>query len=95
VPDTDGVFAANDLMAVGALRVLHERGRSVPGDVALIGFDDSEPAQMARPRLTTVAQPVEDMAARMAAILLEQLSTPTTKLTSVVFTPELIIRESA
>jgi DNA-binding LacI/PurR family transcriptional regulator len=95
VPDADGVFAANDLMAIGALRVLHERGRSVPGDVALIGFDDSEPAQMARPRLTTVAQPVEDMAARMTAILLERLSTPATKLTSVVFTPELVIRESA
>ncbi|MFD3401243.1 LacI family DNA-binding transcriptional regulator [Kribbella sp. NPDC058693] len=95
VPDADGVFAANDLMAVGALRVLHERGRSVPGDVALIGFDDSEPAQMARPRLTTVAQPVEEMAARMTDILLGQIATPAEKLTSVVFDPELIIRESA
>ncbi|MET9271988.1 LacI family DNA-binding transcriptional regulator [Kribbella sp. NPDC003557] len=94
VPDADGVFAANDLMAVGALRVLHEHGRSVPDDVALIGFDDSEPAQLARPRLTTISQPVEQMAERMAAILLDHLS-GATELTSVVFDPGLIIRESA
>lgn len=94
-PDLDGVFAANDLMAVGALRVLHEHGRAVPDDVALVGFDDSEPARLSRPRLTTVAQPVEEMAARMAAILLDRISTPTGELTSVIFEPELVVRESA
>jgi DNA-binding LacI/PurR family transcriptional regulator len=94
-PDLDGVFAANDLMAIGALRVLHEHGRSVPDEVALIGFDDSEPARLARPRLTTVAQPVEAMAARMTAILLDQLASPGIGLTSVVFDPELVLRESA
>ncbi|MEV0788004.1 LacI family DNA-binding transcriptional regulator [Kribbella sp. NPDC050459] len=94
VPDADGVFAANDLMAVGALRVLHEHGRSVPDDVALVGFDDSEPARLARPRLTTISQPVEQMAERMTAILLDHLS-GATELTSVVFDPELIVRESA
>lgn len=94
-PELDGVFAANDLMAVGALRVLHEHGRSVPDDVALVGFDDSEPARMARPRLTTVAQPVEEMAARMTGILIDQLTNPDFQLTSVVFDPELIVRESA
>ena len=40
-PDLDGVFCANDLMAAGALRVLRESGRSVPDDVAVVGFDDS------------------------------------------------------
>jgi DNA-binding LacI/PurR family transcriptional regulator len=94
-PDVDGVFAANDLMAIGALRVLHDRGRAVPDDVALIGFDDSEPARLARPRLTTVAQPVEEMAARMTTILLDQLATPDMGLTSVVFDPELVVRETA
>jgi DNA-binding LacI/PurR family transcriptional regulator len=95
VPDVDGVFAANDLMAVGALRVLHEHGRAVPDEVALIGFDDSQPARLARPRLTTVAQPVEEMAARMASILLDQLASPEPGLMSVVFDPELVVRESA
>ena len=65
-PDIDGVFAANDLMAQGALLVLREHGRRVPDDVAVVGFDDSSAALACRPPLTTVRQPVEDMAAEMA-----------------------------
>ncbi|WP_405060026.1 LacI family transcriptional regulator [Kribbella sp. NBC_01505] len=95
LPDVDGVFAANDLMAVGALRALRDGGRSVPGDVALIGFDDSEPSRMSRPRLTTISQPVEEMSAKMTAILLERITNPDAVPTSVVFRPELVLRESA
>jgi DNA-binding LacI/PurR family transcriptional regulator len=94
-PDLDGVFAANDLMAVGALRVLHEHGRSVPDDVAVVGFDDSEPSRLSRPRLTTISQPVEQMAATMAGILLDHITNPTTTPTAKIFTPTLIRRESA
>ena len=46
VPDLDAVFAANDLMAAGAIRVLRDAGRAVPGDVAVVGFDDSETARL-------------------------------------------------
>ncbi|TDC25924.1 LacI family DNA-binding transcriptional regulator [Kribbella albertanoniae] len=95
VPEIDGVFAANDLMAVGALRALRDHGRVVPDDVALIGFDDSEPARLTRPRLTTISQPVEEMAARMTAMLLTLLDTPGTAPSSVVFDPYLVARESA
>ncbi|WP_343890451.1 LacI family DNA-binding transcriptional regulator [Kribbella sandramycini] len=94
-PDLDGVFAANDLMAVGALRVLRDAGRAVPDDVALIGFDDSQPARLTRPRLTTISQPVEAMAAHMTTILLTHLTTPETPPTSVVFDPHLVPRETA
>jgi DNA-binding LacI/PurR family transcriptional regulator len=94
-PDLDGVFAANDLMATGALRVLRDHGRSVPDDVAVVGFDDSEPAHVARPKLTTVAQPVEEMAAEMARILLARIDDPTLRPTSVIFDPHLVPRESA
>jgi len=94
-PGIDGVFAANDLMAVGALRALRDQGRAVPGDVALIGFDDSEPSRMSRPRLTTISQPVEEMAAKMTAMLLDRITTPDAPPASVVFQPELIRRESA
>ncbi|GAA1672187.1 LacI family DNA-binding transcriptional regulator [Kribbella sp. NPDC056951] len=94
-PELDGVFAANDLMAVGALRVLRDHGRSVPDDVALIGFDDSEPAQLTRPRLTTVYQPVEQMSAEMGAMLVALLADPDTPPSSVIFDPRLIVRESA
>ncbi|MGW0749746.1 LacI family DNA-binding transcriptional regulator [Streptomyces sp. NPDC002587] len=70
----DAVFAANDLMATGALRVLRERGRSVPADVAVIGFDDAElVAESADPPLTTVRQDIEGMGRLMARLLLGTL----------------------
>ncbi|MGW8672485.1 LacI family DNA-binding transcriptional regulator [Streptomyces niveus] len=94
-PDLDGVFAANDLMGVGACRVLRERGRRVPDDVAVIGFDDSRAAASCRPPLTTVRQPVEDMAAEMSRLLLDRLSRPDRPVTSVIFEPTLILRASA
>jgi DNA-binding LacI/PurR family transcriptional regulator len=94
-PDIDGVFAANDLMAQGALLVLQKHGRRVPGDVALVGFDDSSPALVCRPQLTTVRQPVEDMAAEMARLLMAHVEEPGLRPKSVIFEPTLTVRESA
>ncbi|UZI27065.1 LacI family DNA-binding transcriptional regulator [Streptomyces sp. VB1] len=94
-PDLDGVFAANDLMALGACHVLREHGRSIPGDVAVVGFDDSSAALACRPPLTTVRQPVEGMAAEMTRLLLDRLARPGAPVTSVIFEPELVVRGSA
>ncbi|MFE6973894.1 LacI family DNA-binding transcriptional regulator [Streptomyces sp. NPDC057682] len=94
-PDLDGVFAANDLMAVGACHVLREHGKRVPEDVAVIGFDDSSAASACRPPLTTVRQPVEAMAAEMARLLIERLGKPDGAATSVIFEPALVVRDSA
>ncbi|MGW7091591.1 LacI family DNA-binding transcriptional regulator [Streptomyces sp. NPDC054874] len=94
-PDLDGVFAANDLMALGACHVLREHGRSIPGDVAVVGFDDSSAALACRPPLTTVRQPVEGMAAEMTRLLLDRLARPDGPVTSVIFEPELMVRGSA
>ncbi|WP_405778417.1 LacI family DNA-binding transcriptional regulator [Streptomyces sp. NBC_00859] len=94
-PDLDGVFAANDLMAQGACLVLREHGRRIPEDVAVVGFDDSSVAVACRPPLTTVRQPVEKMAAEMARLLQERIEHPGRPVTSVVFEPELVVRESA
>ncbi|MER5276711.1 LacI family DNA-binding transcriptional regulator [Streptomyces sp. NPDC002809] len=94
-PDLDAVFAANDLMAMGACHVLREHGRRVPEDVAVIGFDDSSAASACRPPLTTVRQPVEAMAAEMARLLIDRLSKPDGATTSVIFEPALVVRDSA
>ena len=94
-PDTDGIFVANDLMATGAVTVLRENGRRVPDDVAVIGFDDSAAARDCRPPLTTIRQPVEDMAAEMARMVLDRIDQPDQPPSSVIFEPTLVIRESA
>ena len=93
-PDLDGVFAANDLMAAGAITVLHERGRAVPEDVAVIGFDDNRLAQLSRPPLTTLHLPVEDMAVQMARMLLERIQDSDVPVSSATFDPTLVIRAS-
>jgi DNA-binding LacI/PurR family transcriptional regulator len=72
-PDLDGVFVASDLMAVGALAVLQSRGRRVPDDVALVGFDDSPAATSGDLQLTTVHQPAEEAGATMVDMLLALL----------------------
>lgn len=69
-PDLDGIFASSDLMAVGAMQALRERGKSVPGDVQVIGFDDQPLAQISEPPLTTMRQPFAEIGKRMVDQLL-------------------------
>ncbi|MFC1413070.1 LacI family DNA-binding transcriptional regulator [Streptacidiphilus sp. N1-12] len=94
-PDLDAVFVASDLMALGAIPVLNRAGRRVPEDIALVGFDDSSAALACDPPLTTVRQPLEEMAARMAQLLLAQIVEPSEALQSAVFHPTLVLRGSA
>jgi DNA-binding LacI/PurR family transcriptional regulator len=94
-PDVDGLFVASDLMAEGALRAVQELGRRVPDDLAVVGFDDSSAALDCRPLLTTVRQPVEEMAAEMAEVLMAHIATPGRLPRSVTFQPTLVLRDSA
>ena len=68
-PEVNGVFAANDNMGAGALRTLRGAGRPVPGDVAVVGFDDLTVARIADPPLTTVHQPITALGREMARML--------------------------
>ena len=73
-PDLDAVFAASDLTAHGALQVLAERGRRVPDEVAVVGFDDVRLAELAIPPLTTIRQPIEELGRRMAEVLVARVN---------------------
>ncbi|MFE7935042.1 LacI family DNA-binding transcriptional regulator [Streptomyces sp. NPDC057456] len=76
-PDLDAVFVASDLMASGALQTLRERGRRVPEDVAVVGFDDlTSIAETTEPPLTTVHQDIEEMGRLMARLLLAREDAP-------------------
>ncbi|MEQ9038535.1 MAG: LacI family DNA-binding transcriptional regulator [Silicimonas sp.] len=67
----DGIFCANDMMAVGCYDALRELGKRIPEDVSVVGFDDREIAQFMRPPLTTLVLPHYDMGALAAELLLD------------------------
>lgn len=69
----DAVFAASDLIAIGAMRALTEAGRSIPRDVAVIGFDDLPAASMTNPPLTTVMQDLKSAGAVLVETLAQQI----------------------
>lgn len=95
-PDLDGLVVASDLMAVGAMRVLADLGRRVPDDVAVVGFDDLGVAERTDPPLTTVRQPVVEMAERATQLLLERVDMPGGgEPMRVVVAPTLVRRASA
>ncbi|MFE6620009.1 LacI family DNA-binding transcriptional regulator [Streptomyces sp. NPDC057740] len=94
-PEIDGVLAASDTTAVGALHALRAAGRRVPQDVAVIGFDDFPLAQRTEPRLTTVRQPLEEMGRAMIRLLLEDMEEPSVAYRHVILRTELQVRESA
>ena len=60
--DFDGVFCTSDVIALGVIRALHEKGIKVPTDVAVVGYDDIPVAKLTTPGLTTITQPSEEMA---------------------------------
>ena len=90
------VFAASDVMAMGALVAIREAGLRVPEDVAVVGFDDIPVSRLITPRLTTVAQFQENLGVRAAEMLLERLDGNAPEQGRSEEMPyELIVRESA
>jgi DNA-binding LacI/PurR family transcriptional regulator len=93
-PSVTAVFAANDQMALGLLRALHEKGRTVPGDVSVVGFDDMEEAAHFWPPLTTVRQSFEAVGRNAVTALLAEIAN-NSQGTAVVEVPtELVVRSS-
>ncbi|MEQ4725797.1 LacI family DNA-binding transcriptional regulator [Nonomuraea sp. B19D2] len=92
-PDLDAVLVASDEMAVGALGVLKEHGRAVPGEIAVVGFDDVVTARHTHPTLTTVRQPIQALGREMVRMLLALIRGE--QPTPLILPTELVIRESA
>jgi DNA-binding LacI/PurR family transcriptional regulator len=94
-PDVEGVFAASDAMAAGVLDVLREAGRSVPGDVGVVGFDDSAWATRAQPPLSTVHQPAGDLGREAAESVLAQIRGEAVESTGTFLETHIVWRDSA
>jgi LacI family repressor for deo operon, udp, cdd, tsx, nupC, and nupG len=88
------VVCGSDLMAFGVIRAVRQHGLSVPGDVSVVGFDDSPLIAFADPPLTTIRQPVESMGAAAVNVLLEEISGNPAQRGEFVFQPELVVRGS-
>jgi len=67
------VFAFNDMMALGAIRAIYNKNLKVPSDISLIGFDDIPLSQAIFPTLTTMAQPIQEMASLVVDLLIEKI----------------------
>lgn len=93
-PDVTAVFCANDHMALGVLRALHEVGRRVPDEVSVVGFDDIPEAPFMIPPLTTVQQHFGEMG-RRAMQLLVDLATGADPHGQVLLAPTLLVRGSS
>jgi len=94
-PAVDGVFAASDAVAAGALEALRESGRSVPGDVGVVGFDDSAWALRTQPQLSTVHQPAREIGQNAAELVLRQVAGTEPAPRSVLLDTSVVWRDSA
>jgi LacI family transcriptional regulator len=88
------IVAANDLMAAGALRELAESGIRVPEEISVVGFDDAPLAEMVSPALTTVRQPLQEMAQKAVSLLLARIAGEDGEVQRHVLPTELVVRES-
>jgi LacI family transcriptional regulator len=90
------VFCANDLLALGLMRGLIKRGVTIPGDMALVGYDDVEFASVLATPLTSIRQPKYELGRTAAELLLDEANNPTShQHKHIVYQPELIVRESS
>ncbi|WP_326829888.1 LacI family transcriptional regulator [Streptosporangium sp. NBC_01810] len=89
-----GIVCASDLMALGAIRACRDRGLSVPGEVSVVGFDDSPLIAFTDPPLTTVRKPIGAMASAAVVTLLEEINGVRAKHVELMFQPELVVRRS-
>ena len=90
------VFCANDLLALGLMRGLIKRGITIPGDIALVGYDDVEFASVLTTPLTSIRQPKYELGRTAAELLLDEARNPAShRHKHIVYQPELIVRESS
>ena len=93
-PETTAIVAANDAMAIGAIRAARKVGRVVPRDLAVVGFDDISWAKYADPPLTTVSVPTIEMGRLVGRLLIERMAGALTEVSRTRVATRLVIRES-
>lgn len=90
-PETDGIVACNDMVAISAYKVLHQNGIKVPEQIQIIGYDNIELTKLMTPEITTVAQPIEQLGIKAVELVLQHKETDEKEY---ILEPKLIIRET-
>lgn len=88
------IFACNDLLAIGVVQAAYERNLSIPGDLSIVGFDNTILAEITAPPLTTIAQPIEAMGHQVVDLIASEINAASKIKQRIVLVPELIIRGS-
>jgi DNA-binding LacI/PurR family transcriptional regulator len=94
-PRITALFVANNLMTLGALVAIRERGLRIPADISIVGFDDMPWVPLLQVPLTVVAQPTYEMGQKAAELLLERIEQPRKPVSTVELKTTLIIRQSS
>lgn len=90
----DAIITANDFMAMGVLKCLHDMGLEVPKDISVAGYDDVFYTTLLDTPLTTVHQPIEQICQRVVQLILQQIKTPEQLPEKILLKPQLIVRDS-
>jgi len=90
----EALFVANDMMALGAMKKLQDNGYAVPQDISIIGFDDIQLATYVAPQLTTISQPLAQLAHSAAKILLHKIGHKEVKAQKIILDSLLVVRDS-
>lgn len=93
-PELTAIVCANDWMAMGAIEAIYQKGLRIPEDISLVGFDDIDTAQWVTPPLTTMRQPMQQIGAKAAELLVTQLETDKRAREVVLFPAQMIVRQS-
>src|SRR5699024_6450631 len=93
-PEIDGILASNDMMAIGVLRAAYEWGKSVPNDLAIIGFDGIDMSALTVPPISTIQQPTYQLGALAMETLLRHIEEKSTEPKTYELDVELIVRET-
>jgi LacI family transcriptional regulator len=88
------IFGFNDNVAIGALHAAHNRGLTVPDDLSVVGFDDTEPAVIVTPRLTSVRQPLAEMGRMGVSLLVRIIEGQRVDALRMELSTKLVVRES-
>jgi DNA-binding LacI/PurR family transcriptional regulator len=89
-----GIICGSDILALGAIRAARRLGLAVPGDVSVIGYDDSAFMSCTDPPLTTIRQPIDAMGRAVVSTLVHQVEGLTVAPEELLFEPELVVRGS-